>query len=376
MGRHGRAAEGSVLLAGRYQLIEPVGRGGMAEVWCAQDVSLGRLVAVKLLDRVPFADPQQSTPRDDAAGTTGERIWQEARYAARLVHPNVVQIYDVAADGDRIFLIMELVPGRNLSAVLHEQGPPAPSQVADLGAQAARALAAAHAAGVVHGDVKPANLLLTDDGVLKLTDFGIARRLGPVASGHPARAVLGTAGYLAPELALGHPPSRASDLYALGCVLYELSTGQRPFEAAPPPRCSNGTCTNSQCHPAGCNPRYRPSWSRRYCACWPRSPTSGPLMPHVWPMRLRSSPVPVRRARRRTSRLTPLRDRPPTLPPAPGAPVTAPRRRLARLWPHFTDGSAGAPAAPHRPDHHQYFYVSAPGGRWCSKDGCRWFHGF
>lgn len=231
MGRHGRAAEGSVLLAGRYRLVEPVGRGGMAEVWCAQDVSLGRLVAVKLLDRVPFAGPHQGTPRDGAAGTTGERIWQEARYAARLVHPNVVQIYDVAADGDRIFLIMELVPGRNLSAVLDRQGPPAPSQVADLGAQAARALAAAHAAGVVHGDVKPANLLLTDDGVLKLTDFGIARRLGPATSGHPARAVLGTAGYLAPELALGHPPSRASDLYALGCVLYELSTGQRPFEA-------------------------------------------------------------------------------------------------------------------------------------------------
>lgn len=231
MGRHGRAAEGSVLLAGRYELIEPVGRGGMAEVWCAKDVSLGRLVAVKLLDRVPFADPHQDPLRDDVAGAPGERILREARYAARLVHPNVVQIYDAAADGDRIFLIMELVPGRNLSAVLKRQGPLAPSQVADLGAQAARALAAAHAAGVVHGDVKPANLLLTDDGVLKLTGFGIARRPGPAASGQPARAVLGTAAYLAPELASGHPPSRAGDLYALGCVLYELSTGQRPFEA-------------------------------------------------------------------------------------------------------------------------------------------------
>lgn len=232
MGRHGRAAEGSVLLAGRYRLIEPVGRGGMAEVWCAKDVSLDRLVAVKLLDhRIPFTGTHQGTPRDDAAGTTGERILQEARYAARLVHPNVVQIYDVAADGERVFLIMELVSGRNLSAVLDGQGPLAPSQVAELGAQAARALAAAHTAGVVHGDVKPANLLLTDDGVLKLTDFGIARRLGPATSGQPARVVLGTAGYLAPELALGHPPSRAGDLYALGCVLYELSTGERPFEA-------------------------------------------------------------------------------------------------------------------------------------------------
>ncbi|MFI0408098.1 protein kinase [Actinomadura sp. 3N508] len=226
MGRHGHSTEGAVLLAGRYRLIEPIGRGGMAEVWCAEDVSLGRRVAVKLLDPV---SPGTGT-RDESGGTAGERVWREARGAARLVHPNVVQVYDVAADGDRVFLVMELVTGRDLAAIIDERGPLTPTRTARLGAQAARALAAAHTAGVVHGDVKPANLLLSDDGVLKLTDFGIARPL-PVTTEKAGGKVVGTAGYLAPEVALGHPPGKASDLYALGCVLYELSTGQPPFTA-------------------------------------------------------------------------------------------------------------------------------------------------
>ncbi|TDB91893.1 serine/threonine protein kinase [Actinomadura sp. KC216] len=227
MGRHGRTAEGAVLLAGRYRLIEPIGRGGMAEVWCADDMSLGRRIAIKLLDP---ASPAEGT-RDDADRTLGDRVWREARGAARLVHPNVVQVYDVAADGDRVFLVMELVTGRDLAAIIDERGPLAPAQTARLGAQAARALAAAHTAGVVHGDVKPANLLLSDDGVLKLTDFGIARPLHVPVTEEAAGKVVGTAGYLAPEVALGHPPGKASDLYALGCVLYELSTGQPPFTA-------------------------------------------------------------------------------------------------------------------------------------------------
>ncbi|WP_081842352.1 serine/threonine-protein kinase [Actinomadura welshii] len=227
MGRHGRTADGTVLLAGRYRLIEPIGRGGMAEVWCAEDMSLGRRVAVKLLDP---ASPAVAT-RDESVGTVGERVWREARGAARLVHPNVVQVYDVAADGDRVFLVMELVTGQDLAAMLDVRGPFPPGQTAGLGAQAARALAAAHTAGVVHGDVKPANLLLSDDGVLKLTDFGIARPLHVPATEEAAGKVVGTAGYLAPEVALGQPPGEASDLYALGCVLYELSTGQPPFTA-------------------------------------------------------------------------------------------------------------------------------------------------
>ncbi|WP_433466380.1 serine/threonine-protein kinase [Spirillospora sp. CA-128828] len=235
MGRHGRAAEASVVLAGRYRLIEPVGRGGMAEVWAAEDAALRRMVAVKLLDPAPAPDQPASTTRADVMGTVSERVWREARGAARLVHPNVVRIYDVATDGDRMFLVMELVTGPNLAEILHRQGPRPPAQVAALGAQTARALAAAHDADLVHGDVKPGNLLLADDGTLKLTDFGIASPMDTPAptqaTGQTAGLIIGTAGYLAPELAHRFPPSPAGDLYALGCMLYELCTGQPPFTA-------------------------------------------------------------------------------------------------------------------------------------------------
>jgi serine/threonine protein kinase len=241
----------AALLAGRYRLIEPIGRGGMAEVWRAEDVALDRPVAIKL-----------RTVPGPAAGGTAAGVWQEARDAAQLVHPNVVGIYDVAADGDRLFLVMELIEGRDLAALLAEHGPLPYARVAQIGAQAARALAATHAAGVVHRDVKPGNLLVTPDGTVKLTDFGIA---GPTAAanngaavddvamdtnaGEPAadaadanRAVLGlgsdqllgTSAYVAPERVAGFAAGPASDLYSLGCVLYELLVGHPPFPSDDP----------------------------------------------------------------------------------------------------------------------------------------------
>ncbi|MFE7333013.1 serine/threonine-protein kinase [Streptomyces sp. NPDC057565] len=204
------------MLADRYGLIEPLGSGGMGQVWRGWDSALGREVAVKLLAAAP----------GDAGAA--ERFRHEAHAAARLTHANIAAVYDFghAADG-RPFLVIELVRGRSLADVLAASGQLAWTQAADLGAQAARALTAAHAAGVVHRDIKPANLLLSDDGVVKVVDFGIAQ-LAEHAAADDGLA-LGTAAYTAPEQALRHPVGPAADLYALGCVLYELLAGQPPF---------------------------------------------------------------------------------------------------------------------------------------------------
>ncbi|MET8956643.1 serine/threonine-protein kinase [Streptomyces sp. NPDC004393] len=205
------------LLADRYSLTEPLGSGGMAQVWRAWDTSLSRNVAVKLLT-APAADP-----------SAGQYFMDEAQATARLTHAGIAALYDFghATDG-RPFLVMELVEGHSLAEILLTEGQLASDRVADLGAQVARALAAAHAAGVLHRDVKPANLLVTDDGTVKVVDFGIAQVTDhiPLPDGAP---VLGTAAYTAPELALHHPAGPASDLYGLGCALYELLTGQPPF---------------------------------------------------------------------------------------------------------------------------------------------------
>ncbi len=208
------------VLSGRYRLLEKLGRGGVGEVWRADDLQLGRPVAVKLLRRT-----------DGDALSSPERFLREARAAAQLSHPNVVATYDVgAADDGRNFLVQELVNGRDLLRLMRSQGlPPAP-KVADLALQAARGLDAAHAAGIVHRDVKPANLLLSGDGTLKITDFGIARTTGTdLTAGLTGPVLLGTAAYVAPEQVRGEPAEPASDRYALGCVLYELLTGRPPF---------------------------------------------------------------------------------------------------------------------------------------------------
>jgi serine/threonine-protein kinase len=203
-------------IAGRYELRRPLGHGAMAVVDLAHDRELGRPVALKRLAENLARD-------DDRRG----RFLREARLAGRLAHPNVVRVYDVGEDDGRPFIAMEFVDGETLAELVARRGRVDPAEAAALGVQACRALAAAHAAGLVHRDVKPQNLLLRSDGTLKLGDFGIALGLEGTRLTE-AGTVLGTAAYLAPEQARGGDVSAATDVYGLGAVLYELLTGRPP----------------------------------------------------------------------------------------------------------------------------------------------------
>ncbi|WP_030667927.1 serine/threonine-protein kinase [Streptomyces cellulosae] len=209
-----------MLIAGRYRLHDPIGRGAMGEVWRGVDETLGRPVAVKLLL------PHDSDP------TATSRFRLEAQTAGRLNHPYVVGVYDFGEYDGRLFLVMELVDGDSLARRLSTGGPLPAGQVARIATQAAAGLAAAHQQGIVHRDIKPANLLLDADGTLKIGDFGIARFVDdPSGALTTTGQIVGTSLYLAPERALGQPAGPACDVYALGCVLYQLLTGRPPFQA-------------------------------------------------------------------------------------------------------------------------------------------------
>ena len=206
------------MVAGRYELVEVIGRGGMGAVYRAVDRVLGRSVAVKLLPGL-LADQDP---------TSVARFEREARAAAALNHPAVVAVYDTGVDETSRFIVMELISGRSLEAILRDEGPLEPDRAAGIAARVADALAAAHAAGIVHRDIKPANVMVTEDGSAKVLDFGIARAMDGTTLTQNA-SVLGTAAYMAPEQALGRPADERSDIYSLGCVLYALLTGRPPF---------------------------------------------------------------------------------------------------------------------------------------------------
>jgi len=215
------SAEGTVL-GNRYTLTERVAGGGMGEVWEATDGVLGRTVAIKLL-RAGYADDSQFV----------DRFRAEARHSASLAHPNIATVHDYGEEDGASYLVMELVRGEPLSRIITDRGPLGPEEVASLLGQAAAALEVAHQAGVVHRDVKPANIMVTEDGMAKLTDFGIARALHGSAMTKTGE-VMGTAQYLSPEQAMGRPATPASDIYALGVVGHEMLTGRRPFDAETP----------------------------------------------------------------------------------------------------------------------------------------------
>jgi eukaryotic-like serine/threonine-protein kinase len=210
------------VVAGRYELLDPVGHGAMGTVWRARDLRLDREVAVK---EVCLPGPMTSQDRS----VLRERSLREARVAARLTHPGVVTVHDVAEAEGSPWIIMELVPSRSLSQVLAEDGPLSPAQAAAMGMTLLEALGSAHAAGVVHRDVKPGNILVTPEGRAVLTDFGIATLHGDPRLTQ-AGMVMGTPGFCAPERIRGEPASPASDLWSLGATLYAAVQGRGPFE--------------------------------------------------------------------------------------------------------------------------------------------------
>jgi hypothetical protein len=211
-----------VLLGDRYVLTERIAGGGMGEVWAGTDKVLGRPVAVKILRREYADDP-----------TFLERFRAEARHAAGLSHSGIAAVYDYGEDDGSPFMVMELVPGEALSAEMAREGSIAPDRTLDIVGQAALALQAAHDGGLIHRDVKPGNLLLTPDGTVKITDFGIARATDSVPLTLTG-AIMGTAYYISPEQASGQSVTPASDVYSLGVVAYECLSGRRPFDGNTP----------------------------------------------------------------------------------------------------------------------------------------------
>ena len=214
------------LLAGRYRLTDRIAAGGMGEVWRAEDVLLNRAVAVKLLPTGRAGDD-----------TFLARFRAEARYAASLSHPGIARVYDYgeSAEFGGAYLIMELVRGEPLSAILARAGRLSPDATMDIVGQAARALDAAHQAGIVHRDIKPGTLRIAAGGITKITDFGIATAMQAQAA-HLTETgmVMGTAMYVSPEQATGAPVGPASDVYSLGVVAYECLAGHPPFRASEP----------------------------------------------------------------------------------------------------------------------------------------------
>jgi serine/threonine protein kinase len=239
------------LAGGRYRVERTLGSGGMAIVVLARDRELDRPVAIKLL-----AD---NLARD---ADLRARFVREARLAARLSHPNVVKVFDAGEDGGRPYIVMECVNGPTLAEVLARRGRLPPDEAVDLAIQACAGLDHAHEAGLVHRDVKPHNLLLRDDGLLKVADFGIARAVQATRLTE-AGTILGTGAYLSPEQAAGEDVTAAADLYSLGAVVYELLTGVRRTRTSRSPR-SPAAMPRSRSSPSAtwlraCRPGWRTS---------------------------------------------------------------------------------------------------------------------
>ncbi|MDI2028930.1 serine/threonine-protein kinase [Saccharopolyspora sp. TS4A08] len=209
------------LVAGRYRVQRRIGSGAMGVVWECVDERLHRTVAVKQLLLQPGLDPGE-------AEEARQRAMREGRIAARLQHSNAISVYDVAEDEGQPVLVMEYLPSTSLAAMMSDHGPLPPREVARIGAEVASALGAAHAAGVVHRDIKPGNILLGDNGQVKITDFGISRAQGDVQVTKTGM-LAGTPAYLSPDVAMGQEPTPASDVFSLGATLYAAIEGHPPF---------------------------------------------------------------------------------------------------------------------------------------------------
>ena len=255
---------------GPYEILGPVGAGGMGEVYQARDTRLGRVVAVKVLRRDLAADADRI-----------ERFEREARSASSLNHPNIVTIHDVGVSGSTSFIAMELVDGTSLRNMLVERKPLPVASVLGIGAQIAEGLAKAHAAGIVHRDLKPENVMVTADGLVKILDFGLAKlvardeQLGAqlaTQTGTSVGLLLGTVGYMSPEQATGAAIDYRSDQFALGVILYELATGSRAFRRDSAPQTLAAIIED---HPEpldSINPRLPPQFARVVARCLAKKP--------------------------------------------------------------------------------------------------------
>jgi beta-lactam-binding protein with PASTA domain/tRNA A-37 threonylcarbamoyl transferase component Bud32 len=212
-----------VMLGGRYRVENELGRGGMAKVYRGQDTVLGRTVAIKIL-APQYAEDQGFV----------QRFRREAQAAARISNQTIVSVFDTGSDDGVHFIVMEYVEGRTLADYLTGGGRIMPDRAIDIAIDVARALEAAHAQGVIHRDIKPGNIMLDGQGDVKVTDFGIARVTATAETVAQTAAVLGTASYLSPEQAQGQPVDVRSDIYSLGCVLFEMVTGRPPFPGDSP----------------------------------------------------------------------------------------------------------------------------------------------
>ena len=250
------------VLAERYEIDSLLGQGGMARVFRGTDRVLDRTVAIKVLSP-QFADDDQFVAR----------FRREAQAAAGLNHPNIVSVYDTGDQGDVHFIVMEYVEGRTLRDVIRSEGPLLPERAAEIGEAVARALSPAHQAGLVHRDIKPGNIMLTRDGEVKVMDFGIARTSTGDTLTQTA-AVLGTASYLSPEQAQGHSVDTRSDLYSLGCVLFEMLTGRAPFTGDSPVAIAYKHVKEDPVPPSHLNPDVPPSLDAVVMKCMAKNPAN------------------------------------------------------------------------------------------------------
>ncbi|MEJ2013548.1 MAG: protein kinase [Anaerolineales bacterium] len=236
------------MLGGRYQIIEPLGQGGMATVFHARDLNLQRDVALKIL-------------RDSVIDEPGfrDRFLQEARAAANLSHPNIVTVFDFGQDANKLYLVMEYIPGTDLKTLLRRQGRLPIRDAVDLMVKICSGVGYAHRAGLVHCDLKPHNILVNADHQAKITDFGISRALAAIDPDEHSAIVWGSPLYFAPEQAAGGPPSPASDVYSLGVILFEMLTGQLPFQADDASTLAELHLTRNPPSPRSINPDIPPS---------------------------------------------------------------------------------------------------------------------
>ncbi|HNX93094.1 MAG TPA: protein kinase, partial [Syntrophomonas sp.] len=210
----------NIILGGRYELLEIIGEGGMARVYKAHCRILDRIVAVKIL--------KEEYSRDKSFV---EKFKTEALSAARINHPNIVNIYDVGQEGDIYYIVMELVEGRTLKEIISDEAPLAVERAVDIAIMICDGVHHAHEKGIIHRDIKPHNILITDHGMVKVADFGIARAISNATITYGNNNIVGSVHYISPEQAKGEAVNRTTDIYSIGCVLYEMLTGRAPFTA-------------------------------------------------------------------------------------------------------------------------------------------------